>query len=98
MGYIEMADKSDINVLFAWLVEEVGELGRSLIRKRSDSKDTLLELGDVWNVLHAVAFKLGYTPSKVKTAAEYKSKNHEERSAKEVEPKTVEIKGEGKET
>lgn len=78
MGYIEIAKAFSKEVLFAWLVEEVGELGRALIRKRDDAGDPLLEMGDVWNCLHALAFQAGYTPAAVKAAAEYKSKHHKE--------------------
>jgi NTP pyrophosphatase (non-canonical NTP hydrolase) len=76
MGYIEMSSESEA-VLYAWLVEEVGELGRCLIRKRFDTDDhkseVEKELGDVWNTLHAIAYKMKYTPSYVKTLASKKS-------------------------
>ena len=82
MGYISMAKGEEVNSLFAWLVEEVGELGRVLIRKRIDSgnakKELESELADVWNTFMALGFKLGYTPSKLKALAEVKAENHED--------------------
>jgi NTP pyrophosphatase (non-canonical NTP hydrolase) len=75
MGYREMANVSDMNVLFAWLVEEVGELGRYLIRKREDEETSLgSELADVWNTLHAIAYKKGISPEQIARWASDKSK------------------------
>lgn len=72
MGYIEMS-QAPVEVLFAWLVEEVGELGLCLVRKRfsteTPEKELKLELGDVWNTLHAIGFKLKLTPSAMKSVA-----------------------------
>lgn len=89
-----MANATELEVLFAWLIEEVGELGRTLIRKRSDSGDPKLEFGDVWNCLHALAFKAGFTPAAVKAAAMYKDKHHKERTTKEGESQDTSQKDE----
>lgn len=67
------------NLLFAWLVEEVGELSKVLVRERFEKRDPEdainEELADVWNCLHALAFKQGITPSKLKQFATLKGAN-----------------------
>jgi NTP pyrophosphatase (non-canonical NTP hydrolase) len=78
MGYEEMARVTDISILFAWLVEEVGELGRTMVRKRDPSKLNS-ELADVWNCLHAIAIKHDITPEQLAKIADNKGKNYKER-------------------
>lgn len=86
MGYIEMANLTELPKLFAWLVEEVGELARVVVRKRFDDKGEKVsvneELADVWNCLHALAFKHGITPSKLKQLALDKGVNYTEKEEK----------------
>lgn len=81
MGFREIAKAfPDPKILFAWLVEEVGELGRILVRGRTDGKDAKVvlegELGDVQNMLWAIGNVLGYTPEDIVKMAEFKGLNH----------------------
>jgi len=57
--YFEQDLKRGIHTTFIWLVEEIGELARSLKRKEIDNKGTSEELADIIAWTNSLANLLG---------------------------------------